>query len=175
MTWRLRDIPILKAGKGGRKEQKLRWGVNSPKEEHISHLERQPASGTSTWELTVTLACTSSGSQRASCAFWMPLDTSYTSQFATSTTVLYCILLPWFFFHLCLALEGIYTYDPWYDFKRYPKRPCQRSSNYCTIALISHASKIMLKIIQTDFSNTWTMNFLMLKMDLEKAEGWTRD
>ena len=29
-----------------------------------------------------------------------------------------------------------------------PKEQCQRSSNYCTIALISHASKVMLKILQ---------------------------
>ena len=28
------------------------------------------------------------------------------------------------------------------------ERQCQRMLNYCTIALISHASKVMLKIIQ---------------------------
>ena len=28
------------------------------------------------------------------------------------------------------------------------ERQCQRCSNYCTIALISHASKVMLKILQ---------------------------
>ena len=28
------------------------------------------------------------------------------------------------------------------------KRQCQERSNYCTIALISHASKVMLKILQ---------------------------
>ena len=28
------------------------------------------------------------------------------------------------------------------------ERQCQKCSNYCTIALISHASKVMLKIIQ---------------------------
>ena len=43
-------------------------------------------------------------------------------------------------------------------------------SNYCTIALISHASKVMLKILQAVFSNTWTMNFQMFKLDLEKVE-----
>ena len=43
-------------------------------------------------------------------------------------------------------------------------------SNYCTIALISHASKIMLKILQPGFSNMWTVNFLMFKLVLEKAE-----
>ena len=41
-------------------------------------------------------------------------------------------------------------------------------SNYRTIALISHASKVMLKILQD--SNMWTMNFLMFKLVLEKAE-----
>ena len=56
-------------------------------------------------------------------------------------------------------------------------------SNYCTIALISHATKVMLKILQflfflqkPGFCNMWTMNFLMFKLDLEKAEKlWTRD
>ena len=36
-------------------------------------------------------------------------------------------------------------------------------SNYHTIALISHASKVMLKILQDRFSSTWTMNFQMFK------------
>ena len=43
-------------------------------------------------------------------------------------------------------------------------------SSYCTIALISHASKVMLKISKPGFSNTWTVNFQMFKLDLEKAE-----
>ena len=35
------------------------------------------------------------------------------------------------------------------SFHSNPKeRQCQRCSNYCTIALISHASKVMLKILQ---------------------------
>ena len=38
-----------------------------------------------------------------------------------------------------------------------------------TIALISHASKVMLKILQARFQQ-WTMNFQMFKLDLEKAE-----
>ena len=37
-------------------------------------------------------------------------------------------------------------------------------------ALISHASKVMLKILQPGFSNTWTMNFQMFNLVLEKAE-----
>ena len=46
--------------------------------------------------------------------------------------------------------------------------PCCLGS---TNALISHASKVMLKILQAGFSNTWTVNFLMFKLVLEKAEG----
>ena len=43
-------------------------------------------------------------------------------------------------------------------------------SNYCTIALISHASKVMLKILQASLQQSSTVNFQMLKLDLEKAE-----
>ena len=48
-------------------------------------------------------------------------------------------------------------------------RQCQKYSNYCTIALISHASKVMLKILKV-FSDTCTENFQMFKLVLEKAE-----
>ena len=40
--------------------------------------------------------------------------------------------------------------------------------NYCTIALISHASKVMLKILQARLQQY--VNFLMFKLVLEKAE-----
>ena len=43
-------------------------------------------------------------------------------------------------------------------------------SNYCTIALISHTSKVMLKILQARLQHTWTVNFQMFKLVLEKAE-----
>ena len=43
-------------------------------------------------------------------------------------------------------------------------------SNYCKIAFISHASKMILKFSKPGFSNTWTMNFQMFKLVLEKAE-----
>ena len=43
-------------------------------------------------------------------------------------------------------------------------------SNYCTIALISHASKVMLKILQARHQQYVTVNFQMFKLDLEKAE-----
>ena len=42
-------------------------------------------------------------------------------------------------------------------------------SNYCTIALISHTSKVMLKILQARHG-TWTMNFQMFNLVLETAE-----
>ena len=42
--------------------------------------------------------------------------------------------------------------------------------NYHTIALISHASKVMLKISKPGFNSMWTMNFQMFKLDLEKTE-----
>ena len=50
------------------------------------------------------------------------------------------------------------------------KGNAKECSNYCTIALISHASKVMLKILQPGFSNTWTVNFQMFRLVLEKAE-----
>ena len=43
-------------------------------------------------------------------------------------------------------------------------------SNYRTIALISQASKVILKILQPGLNSTWTMNFQRFKLDLEKAE-----
>ena len=43
-------------------------------------------------------------------------------------------------------------------------------SKYRTIALISHASKVMLKILQPGFNSMWTKNFQVFKLDLEKAE-----
>ena len=50
------------------------------------------------------------------------------------------------------------------------KGNAKECSNYHTIALISHAGKVTLKILQAGFSNTWTVNFLMFKLVLEKAE-----
>ena len=43
-------------------------------------------------------------------------------------------------------------------------------SNKCMIALISHASKVMLKILQARLHSTWTVNSQMFKLDLEMAE-----
>ena len=50
------------------------------------------------------------------------------------------------------------------------KGSAKECSNYCTIALISHASKVTLKILQARLNSTWTVNFQMFKLDLEKAE-----
>ena len=47
-------------------------------------------------------------------------------------------------------------------------------SNYSTIAFISHANKVMLKILQARLqqyvNQNFQMNFQMFKLDLEKAE-----
>jgi len=43
-------------------------------------------------------------------------------------------------------------------------------SNYCTIALISHTSKVTLKILQIRLQQYMTVNFQMFKLDVEKAE-----
>ena len=43
-------------------------------------------------------------------------------------------------------------------------------SNYHTIALISHASKVMLKILQARFQKYVNRNFQIFKLNLEKAE-----
>ena len=48
------------------------------------------------------------------------------------------------------------------------KGNAKECSNYHTIALISHASKVMLKILQTRFKQY--VNFQMFKLVLEKAE-----
>ena len=43
-------------------------------------------------------------------------------------------------------------------------------SNYCTIAFISHASKVMLKILQPRLQQYRTVNFQTFKLVLGKAE-----
>ena len=50
------------------------------------------------------------------------------------------------------------------------KGNAKECSNYCTIALISHASKVMLKILQDRLQKHVTMNFQMFRLVLEKAE-----
>ena len=51
------------------------------------------------------------------------------------------------------------------------KGNAKECSNYCTVALISHASKVILKILQARLQQrTWTENFQMFKLDSEKTE-----
>ena len=57
------------------------------------------------------------------------------------------------------------------SFHSNPKKGnAKECSNHRTSALISPASKVMIKILQPGFSNMWTVNFLMFKLVLEKAE-----
>ena len=48
------------------------------------------------------------------------------------------------------------------------KGSAKECSHYCTVALISHASKVVLKILQARLQQY--VNFQMLKLDLEKVE-----
>ena len=52
-----------------------------------------------------------------------------------------------------------------------PKKDnAKECSNYCTIALISHASKVMLKILQARLQQYVNRELLDIKLVLEKAE-----
>ena len=73
--------------------------------------------------------------------------------------------------------QQIWKTQPWpQDWKRsvfipLPKKGnAKECSNYCTTEFISHASKIMLKILQASFNCMWTMNFQMFRLHLDKAE-----
>ena len=50
------------------------------------------------------------------------------------------------------------------------KGNAKQCSNYHTIALISHASKVMLKTLQARLQQYVNHEFLMFKLVLEKAE-----
>ena len=50
------------------------------------------------------------------------------------------------------------------------KGNARQCSDYCTIALISHASKVMLKILQARLQQYVNNELQMFKMILEKAE-----
>ena len=57
------------------------------------------------------------------------------------------------------------------SFHSNPKeRQCQRMFNYLTIALISHASKVMLKILQARLQQYVNSELQMFKLVLEKTE-----
>ena len=78
---------------------------------------------------------------------------------------------------LHLVCQQIWKTQQWpQDWKRSVFIPIPRKgnakecSNYCTIALISHASKVMLKILQARLQQYVNCEFQMFKLDLEKAE-----
>ena len=50
------------------------------------------------------------------------------------------------------------------------KGRAKECSNYQTIALTSHASKVMLRILQAKVQHTWMENFKIYKLGFEKAE-----
>ena len=57
------------------------------------------------------------------------------------------------------------------SFHSNPKKGnAKECSNYLTIALISHASKVMLQILQARVQQYVNGEFLMFKLVLEKAE-----
>ena len=50
------------------------------------------------------------------------------------------------------------------------KGNAKQCSNYHAIVLISHASKVMLKILKLGFNSMQIVNFQMYKLGLEKVE-----
>ena len=56
------------------------------------------------------------------------------------------------------------------SFHSSPKGNAKECSKYRTSALISHASKVMLKTFQARLQQHVNVNFQMFKLDLEKAE-----
>ena len=58
--------------------------------------------------------------------------------------------------------KGMFSFIP-------NKDNAKECSNYCTVALISHASKVMLKILQARLQQ-YVNHIQMFKLVLEKAE-----
>ena len=54
------------------------------------------------------------------------------------------------------------------------ERQCQKCSNYCTIAFISHTSKVMLKILQARLQQYMNRELPDVQADFRKGRG-TRD
>ena len=54
------------------------------------------------------------------------------------------------------------------------ERQCQKCSNYCTIALISHASKVMFKILQARLQQYVNRELPDVQASFRKGRG-TRD
>ena len=57
---------------------------------------------------------------------------------------------------------------------RSKERQCQRVSNYCTIALIPHASEVMLKILQARLQQYMNRELPDVQAEFRKGRG-TRD
>ena len=94
-------------------------------------------------------------------------------------TCTYILLSIFFLFMVYCVLVGqqIWKTQQWpQDWKRSvfipipEKGNAKECLNYCTIALISHSSKVMLKILQARLQQYMDMNFQMFKWVLEKAE-----
>ena len=73
--------------------------------------------------------------------------------------------------------QQIWKTQQWpHDWKRsvfvlIPKKgSIKECPNYCTITLITHTSKVMLKNLQDGFNSTWTENFHRFKLYLEMEE-----
>ena len=78
---------------------------------------------------------------------------------------------------LCSICQQIWKTQQWpQNWKRSVFIPipnkgnAKECSNYCTIALISYASKVMLKILQTRLQQYVNCEFPDVQLDLEKAE-----
>ena len=61
--------------------------------------------------------------------------------------------------------SGHRTGKVWFFIPIPKKGSAKECSNYCTIALISHANKVILKSSKLAFSSTLTENFQMNKLD----------
>ena len=57
------------------------------------------------------------------------------------------------------------------SFHSNPKKDsAKKCSNYCTIALISHTSEVMLRILQARLEQYMNQELPVFKLNLEKAE-----
>ena len=76
----------------------------------------------------------------------------------------------------CCTQQIWKTHQQLQDWKRsvfipIPKKGnANECSNYCTIEFISHASKVMTKILQARLQQYMNQEFKIVKLDLEKAE-----
>ena len=60
----------------------------------------------------------------------------------------------------------------WLVFISIPKKGnAKEGLNYCTIALISYAGKVMLKFSKPGFNSVWTVKFQMFKLHLESQRN----